>query len=129
MENPAEIQTAPPDELRHSRQILDVITQSLDSDKADDVIVIDLAGKTGLADFMVIASGTSSRHVSSMSDHLLRCLKNQGLKGLCAEGAERGDWALVDAGDVIAHIFRPEVRSFYNLEKMWATDSALDDRL
>ncbi|WP_442490259.1 ribosome silencing factor [Kiloniella sp. GXU_MW_B19] len=84
--------------------------------------MIDLEGKSNIADFMVITSGTSSRHVSSMSDHLLRNLKNEGLKSLNAEGAERGDWVLVDAGDVIVHIFRPEVRAFYNLEKMWGLE-------
>jgi len=98
---------------------LGLIATSLDDDKAQAVTVIDLDGKSSIADHMVIASGTSSRQVVSMADHLLEKLKQSGVKDAAVEGINQGDWVLIDAGDVIVHLFRPEVRSFYNLEKMW----------
>ncbi len=92
---------------------------SLDDDKAEDTVVIDLADKSSIADFMVIASGRSSRQVTTMADHLAEKLK-AGRKGpVPVEGKSHGDWVLVDGGDVIVHLFRPEVRTFYGLEKMW----------
>ena len=96
--------------------------RSLDDDKAEDLIVIDLSGKTSFADHMVIASGRSTRQVGAMAEHLREKLKEGGVKNVHVEGAERADWVLIDAGDVIVHLFRPEVRSFYNLEKMWSVD-------
>lgn len=101
--------------------LLDVVQASLDQDKGEDVVVIDLAEKSAMADYMVIVSGRSSRQVSSMAEHLMERLKVAGAGGLASEGLTRGDWVLVDAGDVIVHLFRPEVRNFYNLEKMWAS--------
>ena len=101
--------------------LLDVVQASLDQDKGEDVVVIDLAEKSAMADYMVIVSGRSSRQVSSMAEHLMERLKAAGAGGLASEGLTRGDWVLVDAGDVIVHLFRPEVRNFYNLEKMWAS--------
>ncbi|WP_346504500.1 ribosome silencing factor [Terasakiella sp. SH-1] len=98
---------------------MDLAVTSLDDDKAKDIITIDLAGKSSIADHLVIASGTSQRQVVAMADHLMEKLKAQGLKGLFAEGKEQGDWVVIDAFDVIIHLFRPEVRDFYNLEKMW----------
>lgn len=83
-------------------------------------MVIDLTGKTSLADFMVIANGRSQRHVSAMAEHLLEKLRAAGLRSIPAEGLNDGNWVLIDAGDVVVHLFRPEVRAFYNLEKMWA---------
>ncbi|MEQ8443857.1 MAG: ribosome silencing factor [Alphaproteobacteria bacterium] len=100
-------------------QVLGLIATSLDDDKAQAVTVIDLDGKSTIADHLVIASGTSSRQVVSMADHLLEKLKQLGVKDAAVEGISQGDWVLIDAGDVIVHLFRPEVRSFYNLEKMW----------
>ena len=100
-------------------QLLDVVETSLDDDKAQDVIVIDLSGKTEFADYMVIASGTSQRMVSTMATHLLERLKAEGVKGLAAEGKAQADWVLIDGGDIIVHLFRPEVRTFYDLEKIW----------
>ncbi|MBU3261397.1 ribosome silencing factor [Roseovarius sp. PS-C2] len=98
---------------------LDRILSSLDDDKAEDVVQIDLRGKSALGDFMVICSGRSSRQVSSISEKLADRLK-QELGILCkVEGKEAGDWVLIDTGDVIVHVFRPEVREFYQLEKMW----------
>ncbi|MEH6632417.1 MAG: ribosome silencing factor [Halopseudomonas aestusnigri] len=105
-----------------SRDLLEFVRNSLEDDKAEDIVVIELAGKSSIADYMIIASGNSSRQVSAMSDHLLRGLKNSGMKSIIAEGKERGDWVLVDAGDVVVHLFRPEVRAFYNLEKMWGLE-------
>lgn len=94
------------------------ILDSLDDAKAEDVVAIDLRGKTSLADIMVVASGRSSTHVGAIADRLLRQCKNAGT-ATRVEGLGNCDWVLVDAGDAIVHIFRPEVRQFYNLEKMW----------
>lgn len=99
--------------------MLELVAASLDDDKALDPVVIDLGGKTSIADHMVVASGTSQRHVAAMADHLLEKLKRQGRKGLAVEGLSQADWVLIDVGDVIVHLFRPEVRAFYGLEKMW----------
>jgi len=102
-----------------SEQILAAVVASLDDDKAEDIVEIPLRGKSEMADFMVIASGRSSRQVAAISEKLTERLK-QDLGVLCkTEGAEVGDWVLIDAGDVIVHVFRPEVREFYQLEKMW----------
>lgn len=98
------------------------IVKSLDDDQAQEILTIDLRGKTAYADYMVVASGRSQRHVGAVADHLLRNLKNQGLKNIQVEGLPNCDWVLVDAGDVVVHIFRPEVRDFYNIEKMWDVD-------
>lgn len=95
------------------------IEQSLDADKAEDIVTIKLDDQGGLADYMVIASGTSSRHVSALADKLMYRLSMKGVKGVKAEGMGQSDWVAIDAGDIIVHLFRPEVRSFYNLEKMW----------
>ena len=103
-----------------SEDVLKLVTASLDDDKALDLAVIDLQGKSDIADHMVIASGTSERQVGAMADHLREKLKKQGLKGLSVEGLPKCDWVLIDAGDVIVHLFRPEVRDFYALEKLWA---------
>ena len=92
---------------------------SLDDDKAQDLVVVDLAGKTSLADYMVIASGASSRQVGAMTAHLQEKLKNAGCGRIAAEGIGQCDWVVLDAGDVIVHLFRPEVRVFYNIEEMW----------
>lgn len=94
------------------------ILDSLDDAKAEEVVAIDLQGKTSLADFMVIASGRSNTHVGAIADRLLRNCKAIGVMPR-VEGLQNCDWVLIDAGDVIVHVFRPEVRQFYNLEKMW----------
>ena len=100
--------------------VLDLVTASLDDDKADDVVVIDLSGKSEIADFMVIATGASNRQVSAMAGHLLEKLKSAKVPGVKVEGAVVGDWVLIDGGDVVVHLFRPEARAFYDLEKAWA---------
>ncbi len=88
--------------------------------KAEDIVTIDLIGKTSIADAMIVASGRSNRHVGSIADNVLKDLRQAGVPDLRVEGMPHCDWVLIDAGDVIVHIFRPEVRAFYNLEKMWA---------
>jgi ribosome-associated protein len=103
--------------------LLDTVLSSLDDSKAEDLVTLDIAGKSSLADHMVIVSGRSHRHVGAIADHLLKDLKAAGTKSATVEGQNTCDWVLIDAGDVIVHIFRPEVRGFYNLEKMWAPDS------
>jgi ribosome-associated protein len=102
-----------------NRPVLELVKASLSDDKAQGIVVIDLAGKTEIADFMVIASGTSQRQVGAIADHLRERLKASGHRNLSTEGERHCDWVLIDAGDVLVHIFRPEVRAFYNLEKMW----------
>lgn len=100
--------------------LLNLIQSSLDDDQAEDVVVIDMAGKSAIADSMVIATGRSSRHVASMAEHLRERLKPRLGRTPPVEGLTQGDWVLVDAGDVVVHLFRAEVRAFYNLEKMWS---------
>ncbi len=103
-----------------SQKILSVILQELDDDKAEDVVTINLAGKSDIADALVVASGRSTRHVGAMADQVLRRLKEVGFGRAKVEGASACDWVLIDAEDVIVHLFRPEVRSFYNLERVWS---------
>lgn len=107
-----------------SRRTLALIQHRLDEDKAEDIVTIDLHGKTAMADYMVIASGRSTRQVSALTDKLMEALKEVTGKSPRVEGKNAGDWVLLDAGDVIVHIFRPEVREFYQIEKMWMTDPA-----
>ena len=102
-----------------AKQLVGLIEKSLDDDKAEDIVVIDLHGKSSFADFMVVASGRSARQVGAMAEHLAVKLKQQGIGRVGVEGAQVGDWVLIDGGDVVVHLFRPEVRRFYNLEKMW----------
>lgn len=102
--------------------LLKVVERSLDDDQAVDVSIIDLAGKTSIADYMVVASGRSQRQVGAMAEHLAKRIKTEGFGRAHLEGMPQNDWVLVDAGDVIVHLFRPEVRTFYNLEKMWSAD-------
>jgi ribosome-associated protein len=102
--------------------LLTLIRTTLDDHKAIDVAVIDLIGKSSIGDYMVVASGASSRQVVALADSLVEALKAHGLKGIVPEGMTQGDWVLIDAGDVIVHLFRPEVRQFYGLEKMWQAE-------
>jgi ribosome-associated protein len=104
-----------------SEELLEEILTSLEDDKAEDIVKIDLRGKSEMADYMVIASGRSSRQVAAMADHLTDTLKQDHGRLSKVEGKETGDWVLIDTGDVIVHLFRPEVREFYQLEKMWLT--------
>jgi ribosome-associated protein len=101
-------------------QVLNLITNSLNDDKAIDVQAIPLAGKSAMADFMVVASGSSSRQVAAMAEHLQFKLKQSHVDIIGIEGMRQADWVLLDANDVIVHLFRPEVREFYGIERMWA---------
>ncbi len=103
-----------------AEEILALIVTRLDEDKAEELVSIDLRGKTSIADFMVVASGRSQRHVGATAEHLIEALKAAGVRQIRVEGQPACDWVLIDAGDVIVHIFQPEVRSFYNIEKMWS---------
>jgi ribosome-associated protein len=111
-----------------AKQLVGLIEKSLDDDKAEDIVVIDLHGKSSFADFMVVASGRSARQVGAMAEHLAVKLKQQGIGRVGVEGAQVGDWVLIDGGDVVVHLFRPEVRRFYNLEKMWGIAMPEADR-
>ena len=92
---------------------------SLEDSKAENIVSIDIQGKSPLADYMIVASGRSHRHVSAVAEHLIRALKDAGLGAARVEGLVGADWVLIDSGDIIVHVFRPEVREFYNIEKMW----------
>lgn len=105
----------------------ELIEQSLDADKALDIITIDLHDQNALADYMIIASGTSSRHVNALAQKLKTRLEARGVKGIRFEGLTQSDWVAIDAGDVIIHLFRPEVREFYNMEKMWGAYTAYEN--
>ena len=103
-----------------------IALRCLDDMKAEETVEIDLVGKTSIADTMIITSGRSQRHVGSIADRVLQGLKAGGFGPARVEGLPACDWVLIDAGDVIVHIFRPEVRAFYNLEKMWGADRPQD---
>ncbi len=108
--------------LESSQHLLSVVQASLEDDKAEDIVVVALAGKSDIADFMVIASGNSQRQIGAMAEHLSQKMKPLLTRGVSVEGAARCDWVLMDGGDIIVHLFRPEVRAFYNLEKMWGAE-------
>ena len=104
----------------HGNEHLNLIAEeALDSGKAINIISIPLSGKSSIADYMIVASGTSARHVSALADQLNKKIKKAGYRIFSIQGQSDSNWVLVDAGDVIIHLFRPEVREFYNLEKMW----------
>lgn len=107
--------SSPPD----ATETLRIILACLDDMKAEDIVTIDLTGKTAIADVMVVASGRSNRHVGAIADNVKQALHKAGLKDIRTEGQPHCDWVLLDTGDIIVHVFRPEVRAFYNLEKMW----------
>ena len=106
--------------------LLNEIVHWLDEAKAENIVTIDLAGKSSIGDYMVIASGRSDRHVGAIADQLQRKLKEAGHGRVRMEGQPQCDWVLIDTGDVIVHVFRPEVREFYNLEKMWSAERPSD---
>ena len=100
-------------------ELLELIIQSLESDKAEDIVQIDLRGRSSIGDYMVVASGRSTRQVAAMSEKLVDKIKQTTGRTSKIEGKDTGDWVLIDTGDVVVHVFRPEVREFYQLEKMW----------
>ncbi|MBA4326049.1 MAG: ribosome silencing factor [Rhodobacter sp.] len=114
---PKPADAAPQD--HRSEEVLALVLKSVDDDKAEEIVQIDLRGRSDVADYMVICSGRSSRQVASISEKLADRLKQDLRISVRMEGKETGDWVLIDAGDVIVHVFRPEVRDFYQLEKMW----------
>lgn len=109
--------------------LLSLILKSLDDDKAEDVVTIDLAGKSELADHMVVASGRSSRQVTAIAEKLADRVKQATGRPVRMEGKDTGDWVLIDCGDAVVHIFRPEVRDFYQLEKMWLSPEEQRNRV
>lgn len=104
-----------------TRSLVDIALSTLDAGKAEDVVSIDLRGKTTIADDMIIATGRSARQVGAMADHLVEAFAKAGIRARL-EGEAVGDWVLIDGGDLIVHLFRPEIRTFYNLERMWEAD-------
>ncbi len=112
-----------------SSRALETVLASLEDSKAENIVSIDIQGKSSLGDYMVVASGRSHRHVAAVADHLLKALKDAGLGTARVEGLAGADWVLIDSGDVIVHVFRPEVRDFYNLEKMWQAPDLEEETL
>jgi ribosome-associated protein len=106
-----------------AKETLRIVLARLEDMKAEDSVTIDLTGKSSIGDYMVVTSGRSQRHVGAVADHVVKDLKAAGVSGVRVEGMRQGDWVLIDAGDVIVHVFRPEVRTFYSLEKMWSAGS------
>ena len=102
-----------------SKQLLKVTLESLDNDKGIDIVSIDLIGRSSIADYMIVVSGNTVRQVTAMANNLTKKYKEMGLRLPSPEGMSNGDWVLIDAKDILIHIFRPEVRDFYSLEKMW----------
>lgn len=111
--------------LRQLQLVRDILADS----KAENIVIIDIAGKSALGDHMVVASGRSNRHVAAVCDQLVSELKDADFGAPRVEGLANGDWVLIDAGDIIIHIFRPEIREFYNIEKMWQTPEVEDGKL
>lgn len=109
------------------KKLLTSVIGSLEDDKAVEIHTIDLENKSSIADFMVVATGGSSRQVSAIANHLVQRLKKEKLASPQIEGLAQADWVLIDAGDVIVHVFRPEVRDYYSLEKMWSVDLNADE--
>ena len=108
---------------------LELVLASLEDSKAEDIVSINIAGKSALGDYMVVVSGRSNRHVTAISEHLISDMKDEGLGYARVEGLEVGDWVLIDIGDIIVHVFRPEIREFYNIERMWAAPDIEEGRL
>ena len=105
-----------------AEELAALILASLDDSKAEEIVSLDISAKSSLADTMIVASGRSHRHVGAIADRLIDDLESKGVRDIRVEGLPHCDWVLVDVGDVLVHVFRPEVRGFYNLEKMWAAE-------
>ena len=121
MRKKAEIQPSPAgiSGIADVARALEIVLTSLDDSKAEDIVAIDIQGKSSLGDYMVVASGRSHRHVSAVADNLIKAVKEAGLGFPRVVGRGAADGVLIDSGDIIVHVFRPEVREFYNIEKMW----------
>ncbi len=123
---PENTSSAAPAPAAPTKPLIDLILDILDDAKAEEIVAVDITGKSSLADHMVVASGRSHRHVAAVADQVIIALRDNGYGKPRVEGLPHADWVLVDAGDVILHVFRPEVREFYNIEKMWQADFAAD---
>ena len=110
----------------HAQALLDLVKGTLLDSKGRDIHVLDVKKLTDITDFMVIASGTSSIHIRSMTDKLTEAMHKQNLRPVGIEGADPGDWVLIDCGDVVVHLMRPQTRDFYNLEKLWGSGETPD---
>ncbi|MDP9096867.1 MAG: ribosome silencing factor [Pseudomonadota bacterium] len=119
---PVKAAVPPPSAKERLDKIQAVIVESLESDKGDDVVTLDLAGRAAFADRMVIATGLADRQISAMATHLEDKLAEIGIKRVQIEGAGGSDWVLIDAGDIVIHLFKPEARELYGLERMWGAD-------
>ena len=126
---PSPKKTAPEITESPKLSMISVVLQSLEDAKAEETVAIDVTGKSSLSDHMVVTTGRSNRHVGAMADQLVRALHDAGFTKPRVEGLPHCDWVLVDSGDVIVHIFRPEVREFYNIEKMWQAEFADEEAL
>jgi ribosome-associated protein len=115
---PVAVSKAQPD----ADKTLNLILSRLDDMKAEETVTIDLRGKSSISDYMIVTSGRANRHVGAIAENVAKGLKENGIKAPHVEGLPNCDWVLIDSGDVIVHVFRPEVREFYNLEKMWTAD-------
>lgn len=124
------VKSAPPNDLApqgpSSEPLLKELLHCLDEAKAEEAVAIGLAGKSTIADYMVIATGRTDRHVGAIADQLRKHLREAGIDDVRVSGQETCDWVVVDAGDIIVHVFRPEVRDFYNLEKIWSVERPAD---
>lgn len=108
--------------------LLRLVTTALDDAKAEEIVTLDLAGQSALADHMVVATGRSDRHVGAIAERVVNLLKENGFSGIRVEGQQTCEWVLIDAGDVIVHVFKPEARSFYNIERLWGADRPAEKR-
>ena len=106
-----------------AKETLRLVLACLEDAKAEDSVTIDLSGKSSIGDYMIVTTGRSQRHVGAVADRVVKDLHEAGIRGVRVEGMRQADWVLIDAGDVIVHVFRPEVREFYSLEKMWSANS------
>ena len=117
----AELNAAKPD----ADKTLSLVLSRLDDMKAEETITIDLRGKSSLTDYMIVTSGRANRHVGAIAENVMKGLSEAGIKSVHVEGLQNSDWVLIDSGDVIVHVFRPEVREFYNLERLWTQNPAV----
>ena len=115
---PVSVLTARPD----AEATLNLILARLDDMKAEETVTIDLRGKSSLTDYMIVTTGRVNRHVGAIAENVMKALSEAGIKSVHVEGMQNADWVLIDSGDVILHVFRPEVREFYNLERMWTAN-------
>jgi ribosome-associated protein len=110
--------------INNAELLAKIVVTALDDKKAEDIVTINVVGKCSFADIMIVATGRSARHVATLADDAVEAVRKSGLAQAITEGKEVGDWVLIDAGDVVIHLFRPEVRQYYNLEKMWSAPAA-----